>query len=182
MLDLESDISEQIDEISDKDKDYRSSKAEVLNSKKIPEQKALTATEDIPEETVIFIYSDTYTNLRTRTSIQVGKDKHIEAGDYASYTNHSCEPNSKIASKTDCEQNSATVKLITIKPVKKGEELSFDYASTESVLTKKLQGTACLCNSDKCRKTVKSFSELTHKEQQMLHQKGILSQHLDYNE
>ena len=55
--------------------------------------------------------------------------------------NHSCEPNCGMAS---------AIKFIAIKDIKKGEELVFDYAFTESFK----QEFECACGSESCRKTI----------------------------
>jgi uncharacterized protein len=56
--------------------------------------------------------------------------------------NHSCDPNCGFA-------NSIT--LITIKNIKKGEELTFDYAFCESFM----EEFKCNCGSPNCRKVIK---------------------------
>lgn len=158
--------------------DYRSPKAQVRCSNKINGQQALVAIAEIAKGETVFVFSAPVSEERTRTSIQVGENAHIEAGDFASFTNHSCEPNSKIESAIDDERERASVMLTTIKAVKKGEELCFDYASTESELTAELCGTGCLCASDNCRETVKSFSDLNESEKEKLEQKDILCSYL----
>ena len=57
--------------------------------------------------------------------------------------NHSCEPN--------CGFN-GSIKLVAIRDIKEGEELTFDYAFCESLIRE----FECNCSSPNCRKTIKS--------------------------
>jgi len=56
--------------------------------------------------------------------------------------NHSCEPNCGF---------DGSIKLVAIKDIKKGEELTFDYAFCETLIRK----FECKCGSMNCRKIIK---------------------------
>ncbi|MEK6896996.1 MAG: SET domain-containing protein-lysine N-methyltransferase [Nanoarchaeota archaeon] len=56
--------------------------------------------------------------------------------------NHSCEPNCGFSNQ---------ITLIAIKDINKGEELTFDYAFSES----KMDEFKCNCGSENCRKIIK---------------------------
>lgn len=155
--------SDKVEQILEQQPFYQNPNVEVSDSYTVIGQKALIASQDIPSSTVIFTFRNQTTDQRTRTSIQVDTEKHIEAGNFGSYTNHSCSPNSVIRSRIVDKQ--ADVVLITLQDVKKGEELTFDYATTETDLTAELKKQECLCGSYKCRGRVYCFSDLSAIEQ-----------------
>lgn len=61
----------------------------------------------------------------TRTSIQIGKNKHIE-DDIGIYVNHHCHPTAKVNQKKRA--------LISIKNIEIGDEITFDYNQNEDQL------------------------------------------------
>ena len=131
-------------------------------------EKALIAQENIAKHTIIFLYEDNATDQRTRTSIQVAANKHIEPGDFGAFANHSCEPNTQIIVNYDEERNVAQVLMLSIKPIQKGEEITFDYATTETTVTSDLMNKTCLCGSKKCRGKITGFNELSEHQQMEL--------------
>ncbi len=66
------------------------------------------------------------------------------------YLNHSCAPNAGIRGRR---------LLYAIKPIKKGEEICFDYSSTEVELRWVAPWT-CHCKSKDCRKKITSIQRL----------------------
>lgn len=158
--------------------DFRHSGVQVLDSIVLKNQKSLRATEFIPADSVIFIFESIISKLRTRTSIQVSESYHIEAGDFGAFTNHSCNPNSRIICECDMQTLTAKVMLVTIDDVFTGNELCFDYATTESTLTSDILYKTCLCNSKNCRGTMVGFNELSPTQLQDLKQKGNIASYL----
>lgn len=61
----------------------------------------------------------------TRTSIQIGKNKHIE-DDIGIYINHSCFPTAKV--------NRKKLTFICLRDIGVGEEITFDYNKNEDIL------------------------------------------------
>lgn len=59
----------------------------------------------------------------------------------ADFINHSCEPNCGIKER---------LKIVAIRSIEKGEEISFDYAMSES----SDYSMKCLCGKQKCRKFI----------------------------
>lgn len=159
-------------------REFRHPQVAVGPSSIIPTQSALIAKDFISAYTVIFIYNSLSTSKRTRTSIQISEYHHIEAGNFGSYTNHSCSPNAVIQTSYNDGDNMGRVVLISCKNIHKGEEITFDYATTETVLTQELENTQCQCKSSRCRKSMKSFTKLSHEEQQHLYNSGLLSNHI----
>lgn len=141
----------------------KNNKVAVADSVIVAGEKAIVATENLKKNTIVFLYEDEATEKRTRTSIQVSIDKHIEPGEFGAYANHSCSPNSQVISNYDESTNKAEVLMLTIKPVAKGEEITFDYATTETTVTPELLNKPCLCKSQTCRHKITGFSELSLK-------------------
>ena len=64
------------------------------------------------------------------------------------YLNHSCDPTAGIRGKNT---------IVAIKPLKKGEEVTIDYALSE---TFPLWHMKCSCKSKNCRKVVKPYQDM----------------------
>ena len=67
----------------------------------------------------------------TRTSIQIGKNLHIE-DPWGQYINHSCDPNVQVVNN----------KLISLKPIQKGDTITFDYNQSEDLMATPFK---CFC-------------------------------------
>ncbi|MBX4199254.1 SET domain-containing protein [Candidatus Parcubacteria bacterium] len=65
--------------------------------------------------------------------------------------NHSCDPNAGL------KFTDFGVMLVAIKTIKAGDEITWDYSTT---LYRNKWTMQCLCNSKKCRKTIKEFKFL----------------------
>lgn len=141
-------------------REYAHPRVTVAASITVPGQQALIATDSLPANSVIFIYTNIISHVRTRTSIQIGADEHLEAGTFGSFTNHSCQPNAVVRAMIHPDGNLGTAALISITEVAKGEELTFDYATTETDLTAELKQAKCLCGASRCRGMVKHFWQL----------------------
>lgn len=157
---------------------YESPLVAVEESTMLPNQKCLRALSFIREKTVIFVFHNSVTENRTRTSIQVEANLHIEAGEFGSCTNHSCKPNAMIVSKCNVQTKQAVVMLITLCNVNAGSELTFDYASTESTLISELLGKDCLCKSSQCRKEMRGYNQLSENQKNDLVKQQIVSNYL----
>ena len=68
-----------------------------------------------------------YFPYHTRTSIQIG-DQHLEHYE-GGYVNHHCDPNTKVI-----VPNFTSPFLVATKNIEIGEEITFDYESTEEEL------------------------------------------------
>ncbi len=158
--------------------DFRNDSVILTESLTVSRQKGLIAAEFIPKNAVVFSYQNQVSFERTRTSIQVGSDVHIEAGEFASFTNHSCEPNAYLWTNLRNEGYEAHVVLVTVKDIEKGEEICFDYATTETKVTKDLQHVVCKCGSKSCRKSIDGFFSLPIQKRRELIDSGMLAPHL----
>ena len=96
--------------------------------------KGIFATEDIPEDSVIFYLKGTITTQPTRYTIQMGPREHLNFPairrpnddlNYCwQYLNHSCEPNGYM--------NTSEFTFRALRDIAAGEEITFNYLTTES--------------------------------------------------
>ncbi len=150
----------------------------VADSKIVPGEKALVAKHDISKNSIIFMFQAAATDVRTRTSIQVSEKKHVEPGDFGAYANHSCSPNTQIVAHYDENTNIAEIVMLSIVDILAGDEITFDYATTETTVTDNLLRKPCLCGSISCRKFITGFQELSQIEKMNLISKDITAEYL----
>lgn len=118
----------------------------------------LIATKDLPsgavvqhwEGSVVERYEDVPEKMKLHAILV--DDKWFVPSNNAQYANHSCEPNCIVDDNLD---------VVTIKPVKKGEELTFDYCVTykgEDPGQWHDEWTfVCKCGSKKCRGKIDKY-------------------------
>jgi hypothetical protein len=82
---------------------------------------------NIKSGSTTYIFNPTYVENATRTSIQF-EDKHFE-DNIGKYLNHNCNPNTKIANEN------RDIVLLSIMDIKRDEELTFDYNTTEKKIS-----------------------------------------------
>jgi uncharacterized protein len=90
--------------------------------------------------------------------LQIGTDLYLDmAGTQYNFINHSCVPNCKV----QVHINAAF--LVSILPIKRGEELTFDYSSTstEDEATWKME---CKCHPFSCRKVITGAKSIPEKQ------------------
>src|SRR3989344_6629940 len=84
--------------------------------------------------------------------LQIGKHTYLgPSGEIDDYFNHSCDPNSGLK----ISKNKVT--LISIKKIKKGEEITFDYSTT---MYNDRWTMRCVCESRNCRKIIGNFADI----------------------
>jgi len=90
-----------------------------------------------------------------RTWLQVGYMEWIMPGpdSAASYLNHSCNPNVGIKGRKT---------IVAMRPLKKGEEITMDYALSDTL---PLWHMRCNCKAKNCRKVVKPYQDLSFQRQ-----------------
>ncbi|KAL3981725.1 SET domain family protein [Acanthocheilonema viteae] len=84
--------------------------------------------------------------------IQLTNDFYVDARNYGNIArsfNHSCEPNTKVDAVV--VDGIYRLKISTIKNIKQGEELTFDY---DTEIIEDLVGMECFCGSTNCRRTI----------------------------
>lgn len=147
------------------------SEVAVAPSAKIEGQSGLIAQGHLPPGTVVFVHHGKVSPIRTRTSIQAGTDIHVEADGFGVFTNHSCNPNAVVRSQRKGKE--IVICLITIRAIALGEEICFDYATTETVLTPALQNKPCLCGSKNCRGVMTGYNQLSAIDKQKIQEIGL---------
>jgi SET domain-containing protein len=80
-------------------------------------------------------------------AIQFDEHKWIDTEDIGRYINHSCEPNCGLKGK---------FKIVSIRNIKKGEQLTYDYEMTEDSNWKM----KCKCKTKSCRKIIGTYKNL----------------------
>ena len=90
--------------------------------------KGLFATKKIKEKNLILLLSGDNLSNPTRTSIQI-KNKHLEHPK-GGFINHHCDPNAEVL----LLKGEEAAFLIAKRNIKKGEEITFDYETTEKEL------------------------------------------------
>ena len=84
--------------------------------------KGVFAARDINKNTILFKMHGEIISKPTRTSVQIGNDLHIE-DELAGLLNHACQPSAKV----DRQQQA----IISLRDIKEGEEITFDYTQNE---------------------------------------------------
>jgi hypothetical protein len=111
--------------------------------------KGVFAREDISQDSVIFQLRGTIITTPSKYTIQLGSKRHLKFPtvrnpgddlDYCwQYLNHHCEPNGYI--------NTAERTLRALRNIKRGEEITFNYLTTESAMAVPFN---CTCGSANC--------------------------------
>lgn len=91
---------------------------------------------------------------RTKHSIQVDFDTHIEVDPPLVYVNHSCDPNCGLL----INRRQKVLQLRTLRPVRESEEISMDYDTFEDEI--RFMPQECLCGSRNCRGRIRGFKHL----------------------
>ena len=88
--------------------------------------RGLFANRTFDKGEIILLLKGNYFNKPTRTSIQVGRDKHVENYE-GGLINHHCNPSANIVVIPEVEP----ALVVANKTIFKGEEITFDYETTE---------------------------------------------------
>jgi hypothetical protein len=104
--------------------------------------------------------------------LQIGEDLYLDLDGHSEYfINHSCNPNCfiKIAAKKAF--------LISLRPIAKGEELTYDYSatSTEDTDTWEMD---CNCSQFYCRKNITGYKSLPLPKQMEYKEKDIFPKYI----
>ncbi|MEO5978806.1 MAG: SET domain-containing protein-lysine N-methyltransferase [Chryseolinea sp.] len=116
------------------------------NHRSLYSRKSFTETDIIAEFSAKEVFS-----TPTYLTVQVSDTEHIELlPEYLECINHSCTPN--------CFFNTSTGKLIALRSIEEGEELTFFYPSTEWDMD---QAFKCGCGTKACIGMIKGAKHLT---------------------
>jgi SET domain-containing protein len=125
--------------------------------------KGVFAREDIKKGSVILYLKGTVSTQPSKYTIQLGNQRHLnapaarnskDAFDYCwEYLNHHCEPNSYL--------NATELTFRALRDIASGEEITFNYLTTESEMAKPFD---CTCGSPNCFGFVQGLNFLTQDE------------------
>ena len=97
---------------------------EQLEQSQTGKMRGVFARENIKKDEVIRKLEGDIISQPTRTSIQIGKNRHIE-DKVGEYINHSCNPTARVCNDT----------LISNRDVKEDEEITIDYNLSEDLVS-----------------------------------------------
>lgn len=114
-------------------------------------QKSLHATVAIKPGQVISHFNPGITqSYATYLTVQTGLNRHITLDpEFLQYINHSCNPNVFF--------DTTQMQVVALKSIKRGEELTFFYPSTEWEM---VQPFVCNCGSSECLQLINGASHL----------------------
>jgi hypothetical protein len=95
-------------------------------------------------------------------ALQISPHFYLFLDEPARFFNHSCEPNCGLTPE---------LKLISLRDIGKGEELSYDYSTTMMERDWKL---SCKCNKPGCRKVIRDFDQLPKETQEFYLQHNVV--------
>lgn len=98
---------------------------------------------------------------------QIGKTAWLKAEPPCSHVNHSCSPNGAVVD---------ILKLIALRSIKKGEEITVDYDITD--WDESAFPLECRCGKRNCRKIVRGYRYLLPKAKERYKRLGIVPQFL----
>jgi hypothetical protein len=102
-------------------------------------------------EVIADFFWDKIYSSPTYLTIQIGDDQHIELiPSWLQFTNHSCDPNAFF--------DTTNKQLVCIKPIRKGDEITFFYPSSEWDMDRPF---GCHCKSSMCRGRISGAKHLT---------------------
>ncbi len=126
----------------------------------------LVAIQRVPLGATLLRIDGVLTRKATRYSVQIGEESHIDmaaGGDdglvlskyYWRFTNHSCEPNTRIQSRD----------VIAAREIAPWEDVTFNYNTTEYDMAEPF---ACHCGSASCIGMVRGAKHLTAEQLEVL--------------
>ena len=103
--------------------------------------RGLFANQQIKKGNIILMLRGKKISKPTKTSIQIGDKQHIEDSK-GGFINHHCNPNAEInvhldfmgSNPTSRNETNTTALVVAKKTISKGDEITFDYTTTEEKL------------------------------------------------
>jgi len=116
------------------------------------EQNALFALRSFqPGEVIAEFWAGTISAEPTYLTVQIDVGKHITLQpEFLQYINHSCDPNVFF--------DTTLMKVVALREIKEGEEMTFFYPSTEWKMTQTFE---CYCGSATCLGNIRGAAFLT---------------------
>ena len=118
----------------------------------------IRATQPISAGRVVFYLSGRIVPLPTKYTIQLDANRHVLAEDELwQFMNHGCEPNVRI--------DVNTRQMIAIRDIALGEELTFNYNTTEWHMASPFE---CGCGAENCTGRIRGFRYLRPSQREAL--------------
>lgn len=129
---------------------------DIYTIKDIGHGKGVFALKDIPEKTILMrVKGETMNFAATKLlgekedyTLQIGRDTYVLTKPPFCFVNHCCQPNSAL---------DEDLFLYTIKPIKAGEQLCWDYSTS---MLERSWTMNCHCGSPDCRGLIEDFDKL----------------------
>lgn len=138
-----------------------------LELKKIPGKgKGLVSKKKISEGKMVLRFEKGITlrpnKTASATAIQIDEDVFLDSKptQIRDFLNHSCDANTRI--------DFDAMGCIAIKEIKKGDEITFNYNTTEFDLKYKNEAFECNCKAENCVGEIGGFKHLTKKQKNQL--------------
>lgn len=118
--------------------------------------RTVVSSEKINKGETIILINGYLKNIPNRYSIQLDSLSHIWPYENSQwqYLNHSCSPNAEIA-------RDGSRKLVAIKEIDKGEEVTFNYNCVEYDMNNPFK---CNCGSERCLGYIRGYRWLSKEE------------------
>ena len=123
-----------------------------------PQEALIRAKQPIRAGEVVFHLTGRIMSRPSKYSIQLGERRHLlTENSHWQFMNHGCEPNVRI----DVDK----LLMIAIRDIAPGEELTFNYNTTEWDMASPFD---CLCSSNNCTGSIRGFRYLTPSQRKAL--------------
>jgi uncharacterized protein len=108
--------------------------------------------------------------------LQIEREKYIDLEEFSRSFNHSCNPNSFVKGKN---------KLVALRDIQKGEEITYDYSATMNDYEEKIVKAGrslwtckCNCKSKNCRGVIDQFRKLPKELQEFYLKNKLAAEHV----
>ena len=110
----------------------------------------LFAERSFGRDEAVVAFKPVFLNVPTRLTIEVEPGKHLFTEDSpGSFVNHACIPN--------CRFDRERMAFVAAKPIASGEEITFNYLTTESELASPFE---CTCGAPNCFGLIRGYRYL----------------------
>lgn len=112
----------------------------------------LVAVDAVDAGTPLFLFEGKELSYNSSHSLQIGEELHLhgDPDDPGEALNHACEPNARI--------DVATRTLIALRPIAAGEEVMFNYLTTELDFRAPFH---CRCGAPRCFGLIRGYRHLS---------------------
>ncbi len=122
--------------------------------------KQLTASQDLESRVKVHSFKGSVClDKPTLYTVQLRAGQHDCPSGGSEFTNHSCDPNCRVVFEDDADFKFGD--LVTLRPVRAGEALTFNYVTTEWDMSSPFD---CVCGSEKCLGRIAGFRYLAYEQ------------------